>query len=191
MAKTANLLQDSYGGPDRIGLLLPLHWQTVCLLLGGVAAGATVDVATSARQLEGCAVAFVTADDADDALAAGVDDVLACSLTPFATRLAELPAMVLDVAVELSGHGDHYVGRPAGVDVRLDGRPIAVDALPLQEGDRVLTAMPPATHEGLTGLLAVLSAGAALILLASGDRDQALAQESATAWIDETGLHRR
>ncbi|MCU1588290.1 MAG: AMP-dependent synthetase and ligase [Frankiales bacterium] len=188
MAKTANLLHDSYDGAEHIGLLLPLHWQTVCLLLGGVAAGTTVNVASSVEQLAGCDVAFVAADQAEQALSAA-DEVIACSLTPFATRLAELPPMVLDAAVELPGHGDHFSGRPASADVRLDGEPVTAEPLPLDDSDRVLTAMAPATEAGLTGLLGVLSAGAALILLASGDRDQALAQESATAWIDEGGLH--
>ena len=39
VAKSANLLVDGYGGPGRVGLLLPLHWQTVALLLAGVATG--------------------------------------------------------------------------------------------------------------------------------------------------------
>jgi hypothetical protein len=148
-----------------------------------------VDVVSSVEQLDGCAVAFVAADQAESALA-NADEVIACSLTPFATRLAELPPMVLDAAIELPGHGDHYDGRPASADVRLDGEPVMVEPLPLTDADRVLTAMAPATQAGLAALLGVLASGAALILLASGDRDQALAQESATAWIDETGLHR-
>lgn len=190
MAKTANLLTDSYGTPERVGLLLPLHWQTVCLLLGGVAAGCTVVVAADAAELEGCAVAFVRADQAEAALDVGVEEVLACSLTPFATRLAELPPMVLDAALELPGHGDHFSGRPAAARLELGGAPFAAAPLELGARDRVLTALPPASAEGLGALLGVLAAGAALVLLAAGDREQALSQESATAWLDTAGLHR-
>ena len=42
MAKSANLLVDGLGTPETVGLLLPLHWQTVALLLAGVTTGATV-----------------------------------------------------------------------------------------------------------------------------------------------------
>lgn len=188
MSKTANLLNDGYGGVGRLGLLLPLHWQTVCLLLGGVAAGSTVVVASSPGHLTGCDVAFTSADQAGAALEAGVDEVLACSLTPFATRLHQLPPMVLDAAVELPGHGDHFGGRPSGVDVRVDDRAVQPAALELTAQDRVLTALPPSV--GLAGLLGVLQRGAALILLAEGDQARALTQESATAWLDESGLHR-
>ena len=189
VAKTANLLTDLYDAP-RVGLLLPLHWQTVCLLLGGVAAGSTVVVAATPEELTGCAVAFVAAHQASAALDAGVDDVLACSLTPFATPVGELPPMVLDAAVELPGHGDHFGGRPTASRIELGGQPFTAPALDLGAGDRVLTALAPATSEGLGALLGVLATGAALILLRAGDRELALAQESASAWVDETGLHR-
>ena len=40
VAKTANLLVDGHGlRGDRVGLLLPLHWQVVCFLLGTATAG--------------------------------------------------------------------------------------------------------------------------------------------------------
>lgn len=189
VAKTANLLTDLYDAPERIGLLLPLHWQTICLLLGGVAAGSTVVVASQADELEGCAVAFVAADQAVAALDAGVDEVLACSLTPFATRLTSLPPMVLDAAVELPSHGDYFGGRPAGARIELAGELFAAPRLALTATDRVLTELAPATPAGLGAVLGVLQAGAAVILLAGGDRESALRQESATAWVDEGGLH--
>jgi hypothetical protein len=147
-----------------------------------------VVVASDPEQLAGCDVAFVAADQAVAAQDAGVDEVLACSLTPFATRLAQLPAMVLDAAIELPGHGDHFSGRPKGFDIRVDDLAVQPAALDVGASDRVLTALSPT--EGLGQLLGVLQAGAALILLASGDREKAIAQESATAWIDETGLQR-
>jgi uncharacterized protein (TIGR03089 family) len=190
VAKTANLLTDGYGAPDRLGLLLPLHWQTVCLLLGGVAAGATVVVAADAEALAGCPVAFTDAHRAEAALDAGVDDVLACSLTPFATRLESVPPMVLDAAVEVPSYGDHFGGRPSSARIEVAGRPFAAPALDVGPTDRVLTTLDPATAEGLGALLGALRVGAAVVLLAGGDREAVIAGEAVTAWVDESGLHR-
>jgi uncharacterized protein (TIGR03089 family) len=190
VAKTANLLTDGYGAPDRLGLLLPLHWQTACFLLGGVAAGATVVVATSADDLAGCPIAFVAAQHAEAALDAGVDDVLACSLTPFGTRLASLPPLVLDAAVEIPTYGDHFGGRPSGVRLEVGGQPFTVPALDLTVADRVLTRLDPRTPEGLGALLGPLQAGAAVVLLLEGDEAAAIGQEHVTAVIDADGLRR-
>jgi uncharacterized protein (TIGR03089 family) len=190
VSKTANLLVDGYAGPDRVGLLLPLHWQTVCLLLGGVAAGATVVVAASPAELAGCPVAFTTADTAEAALDAGVEDVFACSLTPFATRLPAVPALVLDAAAEIPSYGDHFGGRPAAARLELAGQPYLPPAWDLTPADRVLTTLDPATPAGLGALLAPLRAGAALVLLVAGDLDAAVAQEGVTAVVDGAGLRR-
>ncbi len=208
MAKTANLLTDGYGGPDRLGLLLPLHWQAVCFLLGGVAAGATVVVATSASDLAGCPLAFVAAADAEAALDAGVDDVLACSLTPFGTRLASVPPMVLDAALEIPSYGDHFGGRPTTARIELGGRPFTWEPLDVGPADRVLTALDPATPAGLAALLGTLQTGAALVLLAGSASTEpgtseavttavraesvtaAIRAESVTAVVTETGLRR-
>lgn len=180
VAKTANLLTDGFASPERVGLLLPLHWQTVCLLLGGVAAGATVVVAASPEELEGCAVAFTAAEDAEAALDAGVDDVLACSLTPFATRLASVPAMVLDAAAEIPSYGDHFGGRPREARIQLAGKPFTAPTLGLGTTDRLLTTEPPSTDAGLGAILGALKAGAALILLRSGEASAAFTAEGAT-----------
>ncbi len=122
---------------------------------------------------------------------AGVDDVFACSLTPFATRLPSVPAMVLDAALEIPTYGDHFSARPREVSLEVAGRPFATASLDLGPTDRVLTALDPATPAGLQALLGPLQAGAALVLLADGDRDAAMTAESVTAWVDESGLHRR
>ncbi|MFN2540218.1 MAG: TIGR03089 family protein [Mycobacteriales bacterium] len=180
VSKTANLLVDGYGGPDRVGLLLPLHWQLPCLLLGAVASGATVVVVTSPDQLVGCAVAFTTAETAQAALEVGVDEVFACSLTPFATRLAEVPPGVNDAAVDIPSYGDHFSGRPGSVHVEVAGRPLAVPALDLGPEDRVLTSQDPRTTEGLGTLLGALAAGAAVVLLREGDAAAVAAQEGVT-----------
>lgn len=190
VSKTANLLTDGYGGPAAVGLLLPLHWQAVCFLLGGVAAGARVVVAATADDLADCELAFVSGDQAEAVLGAGVEEVLACSLTPFGTRLSELPPMVLDAAVEVPGYGDHFSGRPASAEVWLGASRFEPPPPGVGAGDRVLTALDPASSTGLGALLGTLRAGAALVLLRSGDREQALRGESATAWVDESGLHR-
>ena len=190
MCKTANLLTDGYGAADRLGLLLPLHWQTVCLLLGGVAAGATVVVAAAAEELAGCSVAFTDAARAEAALDAGVDDVLACSLNPFGTRLAELPPMVLDAAAEIPSYGDHFSGRPVAARLELGGRPFVPSPIDVGPTDRVLTSLDPSSPAGLDALLGPLRAGAALVLVRAGDRDTVIADESVTAWVDAEGLHR-
>jgi uncharacterized protein (TIGR03089 family) len=163
-AKTANLLV-AIGEPSRVGLLLPLHWQFVTLLLGGVAAGATVVVAREPADLADCEVAFVTASTAGAALDACGGDVLAVSTAPLGGRLRDLPAMVLDAGAELPSYGD-VLSRAAatGWCVELDGQPVGpLPDLGLTGADRVLTTLPPV--EGLAlGLLAPLAAGAALVL---------------------------
>ncbi len=63
VAKSANLLVDGLGGPRRVGLLLPLHWQTVALLLAAVATGAEVVVGSA----EGCDAVFASVDRLEQA----------------------------------------------------------------------------------------------------------------------------
>ena len=162
----------------------------MCLLLGGVASGATVVLAATPEALAGCGIAFVAADQAEAALDAGVDDVLACSLTPLGTRLGSVPPMVLDAAVEIPTYGDHFGGRPRTARVEVGGRSFDPPVWELRPTDRVLTALEPATPEGLAGLLGPLRAGAALVLLADGDPDAAVAAESVTAVVDRSGLRR-
>lgn len=180
VCKTANLLVDGCGGPERVGILLPLHWQTPCLLLGVVASGATAVVAQRPEQLAGCAAAFTTAAAAADVLAAGVDDVFACSLTPFAGRLREVPPGVLDAAVELPGYGDRFGGRPGAARVEVEGAPFEVPALDVGPADRVLTSGDPRTAAGLGVLLGALRAGASVVLLRSGDQAAVARQEGVT-----------
>lgn len=191
-AKTANLLLAT-GAPGRVGLRLPLHWQAVTLLLGITATGATAVVASTVGGLAGCDVVFVTADDADAALAVCDGDVLAVSTAPLGGRLAGLPAMVLDAGAELPTYGD-VLGRPAAGTwtVECDGAPVpAPPDLGLGPADRVLTVLAPA--DGLLlGLLAPLVAGAALVL-APGRLDQdAVRAERVTAsvGVDLDGVRR-
>lgn len=183
VCKTANLLADGYGRPDRVGLLLPLHWQAVCFLLGAAASGATVVVASSPEYLAECALAFTDADRAEAALDAGVEDVLAVSGHPLGARLRVVPPLVLDAAVEVPGYGDHYPG-PFAVDpvVELDGAPFVTPDLGLGPGDRVLTTLPLTTVAGLGVVLAALRAGASLVLVVQpgADLDALVATERVT-----------
>jgi uncharacterized protein (TIGR03089 family) len=182
VSKTANLLVDGYGRPDRVGLLLPLHWQLPCFLLGAAAAGATVVVATGPAALAGCGLAFVSVEHAEGALDAGVDDVLVASGHPLGARLPAVPAMCLDAAVEVPTYGDRFPGPfPTGTAVLLDDEPFAAPDLGLGSEDRVLTALAPSTAQGLGVLLATLRVGGSLVLLADGDASSVAAAERVTA----------
>jgi uncharacterized protein (TIGR03089 family) len=180
VAKSANLLVDSLGGPRTIGLLLPLHWQTVALLLAGVATGASVVLATDADGLTGCDAAFVLAVDAVAALDAGVGDVLALSGHPLGVPAGPLPGLALDYAREVPSYGDHFGGpRPAEHRVAAGGRPVT-PTTGLSAADRVLTTLAPADPIGAGVLLGALSAGAGLVLLAAGDAAAVARAERAT-----------
>lgn len=182
VAKSANLLVDGLGGPQRVGLLLPLHWQSVALLLAGVAAGAEVVLAAGVEELAGCEAAFVGVEHAAAALDAGVSDVLALSGHPLGAPCGPLPAMVEDYAREVPSYGDGWSGpRPLDPRVLLGGTPVAVPALEVTAADRVLLGGTLTDAAG--PLLAVLRAGAALVLLPdpSGvDLDRVVADERAT-----------
>lgn len=183
VAKSANLLVDGLGGPQRVGLLLPLHWQSVALLLAGVAAGAEVVLAAGPGELAGCEAAFTTAEHAAAALDAGVDDVLALSGHPLGAACGPLPATVDDYAREVPSYGDGWSGpRPAAPTVLVGGRSVAPLDLGLGPADRVL--LTGALPEAAAALLGVLRAGAALVLLPdpSGvDLQRVVADERATA----------
>lgn len=195
VAKSANLLVDGLGSPERVGLLLPLHWQTVALLLAGVATGATVVVAAEPAGLEGCDVAFVAGPQAAAALDAGVDEVLALSGHPLGAPLPAVPPMVSDYAREVPAYADHWGGlAPAGWSLEVGGAPLGpLPALRLGPADRVLVALDPADPQGLAVLLAALAAGAALVLapdptsldLAAVTRDERL---TACAGVTVPGL---
>lgn len=166
VAKSANLLVDGLGGPSRVGLLLPLHWQTVCLLLAGVATGATVVVAADADGLTGCDAAFVLGEHVEAALDAGVDEVLALSGHQLGAPLPSVPLPATDYAREVPSYADHWGGSaPATSRVEAGGAAVAPRTdLGLSTSDRVLVAGDPAHPELLAALLGALAAGAALVL---------------------------
>jgi hypothetical protein len=88
--------------------------------------------------------------------------------------------MVLDAAAEIPSYGDHFGGRPREARIELDGRPFTAPTLGLGTTDRLLTTEAPSTEAGLGAVLGALQAGAALILLRSGDASAAFAAEGAT-----------
>ncbi len=192
--KTANLLV-AQGSPARVGLLLPLHWQVVTLLLGGLAAGATVVVARAVPELAGCDVTFVTADDAQAALDVCEGEVLAVSTAPLGGRLRDLPPLVLDAGAELPSYGDVLV-MPAAAGWAVEHAGALLGPLPdlgLGPADRVLTALPPWTADGLvTGLLTPLAAGSALVLASGlvGAADVAAERVTASVGVDLAGVRR-
>jgi uncharacterized protein (TIGR03089 family) len=192
VAKSANLLVDGLGQPARVGLLLPLHWQTVALVLAGVATAATVVLAEDADGLAGCGAAFVLEAAAAAALDAGVDDVLALSGHPLGAPAGALPGLVLDYAREVPTHADHFGGpRPGPTRVEAAGRPVE-PVTGLSASDRVLTTLAPADPTGAAVLLGALAAGAGIILLRDGDSARVAQAERATvtAGIAVTGLPR-
>jgi len=190
VAKTANLLVDGLGSPQRVGLLLPLHWQTLCLLLATVATGATAVVADEPDELDGCDAAFVVAGRAAEALDQGVDEVLALSGHPFGVALPAvppLPTMVQDYAREVPAYGDSWGGAaPARVSVEVGGGPLPeLPALGLSAADRVLVGISPTDPAALAVLLAVLRAGASVVLVPGDEVDlpATAATERATATL--------
>jgi uncharacterized protein (TIGR03089 family) len=190
VAKSANLLVDGLGGPGRIGLLLPLHWQTVALLLAGVASSATVVLATEPGGLAGCDVAFVLPEQAEAALDAGVADVLAVSGHPLGLRATGLPPVVLDYATEVPSYADHFGGpRPTRALIEAGGAPLEL-LRGVEAAGRVLTTLDPMEPVGAAVLVGALAAGASLVLLRSGDPQGVAAAEhvTATAGIPLQGL---
>ncbi|MDP9498175.1 MAG: TIGR03089 family protein [Actinomycetota bacterium] len=181
-AKTANLLRTT-STADRVGLLLPLHWQAVTLLLGTLAAGATAVVARSPDDLADCDVAFAAADAAQEALDACSGDVYAVSPAPLGGRLRDLPPLVLDAGVELPVQGDALLtAAPRSWRVELAGA--AYETAPdlgIGPADRVLTALPPSTADGLAVLLGALAHGSALVLAPTPPDPGAVAAEQITA----------
>ncbi len=161
-AKTANFLE-AQGSPDRVGVLLPLHWQAITLLLGITSTGATAVVAGAVADLDGCALAFTTADQSAAALDV-VDEVVAVSLAPFGGRAAGptgLPQMVLDAGEELPVHGDHYRGPHNGL-VEVGGATVEPFGSGLGPDDRVL--IDRGLVHCLPELLTALAAGASVLL---------------------------
>ncbi len=175
-AKTANLLRDELGaGPgSRIAVLLPAHWQTAAVLLGIWYIGSEVVLGPGEAD-----VALCTADRFADAEAAvGPGEIAVLSLDPFGKPVAGLPVGVTDYATAVRVHGDQVIPeRQPGP--ALDGRSVAellaaaadsAASQGLTADDRVLSSARWDTPDELiANFLAVLAAGASLVLVANPD----------------------
>jgi uncharacterized protein (TIGR03089 family) len=197
VAKTAHLLVDGLGEPDSVGVLLPLHWQTLVVVLAGVATGATVVVASSLDELAGCDTVFTTVDRSAAAVGLGIENVLAVSDHPLGLPPGSVPPLVIDHAREVPGYGDSWPGRaPRPPDVVAGRVPLpALPALGLTSADRVLVAGSPSGADRLALLLGSLAEAAALVLLpdpAGCDVPAVARQESvtATAGVQAPGVRR-
>ena len=166
VAKTANLMVDGYGAPGKIGVLLPLHWQFVVVLLAGVAVGATVEVAAKPIDLNGCDYAFVHAPYAEAVRSMDVDEVFALSGHPLGAPCHSVGSMITDYAREVPSYADFFGGQlPMGAGIQLHHQLVP---LPPADGwtaaDRVLITGSPSTPAGLATILRALRAGASLVL---------------------------
>jgi uncharacterized protein (TIGR03089 family) len=179
VAKTANLLVDGYASPARVGLLLPLHWQAVCVLLGAVAAGAEVVVGRVPDDLAACDLVLCTVDDA--AALAAAPDLLVAPTHPLGAPPPGVPAGAGDLAREVPSYADHWGGpAPASYAVLVDGAPVEPAAGPTT-ADRVLVT--GALPDALPGVLGALRAGAAVVLVpdpGAVDLDAVRAEERVT-----------
>ncbi|HWC81262.1 MAG TPA: TIGR03089 family protein [Pseudonocardiaceae bacterium] len=181
-AKTANWLRDECdvepGMP--VSVALPAHWQTVGVLLGAWWCGARV-----VTEPAGAAVAFV----APEAKAEGAELVAAVALDPLGRGLTgEPPAGILDYLNEIRVFGDDF--QP--------WQPVSGDTLALADytvdhaiaeaqtraahhnftaDSRIMSTMDWADPDAvLTGLLSVLSSGAALVQCAHPDQTKLAAR---------------
>jgi uncharacterized protein (TIGR03089 family) len=184
-AKTANLLRDELGaGPgSRVAVLLPAHWQTAAVLLGiwwiGAEAVFGQETAPEARwETTPADIALCTADRLDEADGTGAGEVAVLSLDPFGKPAPGLPVGVTDYATAVRVHGDQIVPErvpgPAlngwTVTEVLAAAARQAAARGLTDADRVMSTAGWDTAEDLIAeLLAVLSAGASLVLVANSD----------------------
>jgi uncharacterized protein (TIGR03089 family) len=182
VAKTANLLRDDVGSSpgDRVGVLLPAHWQTAAILLGAWTAAAVVSGSAA-----GTEAAFCTAARVEEA--AGAGEVFALSLAPLGRRFPSGPPDgTRDYSVDVLTQGDRWTGRPVPDAVpALDTGSGTVTAGDLVEialrraaelgmiaGDRVLISTEWDSATGwVDGLLVPLAAGASIVLVANPDPD--------------------
>ncbi|HEX4702094.1 MAG TPA: TIGR03089 family protein [Pseudonocardiaceae bacterium] len=168
-AKTANWLRDECDvepGSD-VTVLLPAHWQTVGVLLGAWWCGARITDDPAGAQ-----VAFVT----PGVEVRGADTVAVVSLDPLGRGLATAPTDgSLDYLNEIRVHGDDF--RPwqpvpgtahallsSTVDELVAAAHDRATTLGIEAGTRALSTLDWTLPDGvLSGLLAVLAAGASLV----------------------------
>lgn len=132
VAKTANLFLDEYllDPGDTVRITVSSHWLTPVFVGAALAAGlATTDDPDLPAALIVCGP-----DEVDDLTTAS--PILACSLTPFATRFTTtLPDGVDDYGLLWPGQSDAFVGPPA-----------APNAVAARSGDTMLTQADVVAH---------------------------------------------
>ena len=173
VSKTANLLTDELGcdAGDTLLLDLPPHWLVPVFLGAAWTAGLAV---TRDPGVEHRVV--VCGPDSLESHR-GAEEVLACSLLPFAVRFSTpLPAGVLDYGLLWPGQSDVFVApepvTPDTVAWLSDGTAwTQADLLERAaeqgrpEGERLLTDRHPAIAEGVPAFLGPLSRQGSLVLL--------------------------
>ncbi|MEO9328212.1 TIGR03089 family protein [Gordonia aurantiaca] len=175
-AKTGNHLLDEIGlaTGDVVVVDLPEHWQTACILLGALWAGADVHCGRTDSDAD-ATVVFTSLDRLHDHPDA--DEIVVASLDPFALPLRDLPPGVGDYGSAVRVHGDQFVSRSpaaaaldgvATADVLAAARASA-EADGIGAGTRVASARPWHTADGVRDhLLAPLVAGGSLVHVSNG-----------------------
>lgn len=194
VAKTANLLVDGLGAApgDRVGLLLPAHWQNAVWLFACWSAGLVACPGATDTEIVAAG---------PDHLDVDVPEVVGLSLDAFGMPLADCPAGVTDYATEVRGYGDRFDARPnpgalaveyAGVGVT--GERLMAETPDMPVGSRVLTTVSFVTLRELrAGLLAPLTSGGSVIICQNIDEsalDRRIALEHVTAVV-RTGSAQR
>jgi uncharacterized protein (TIGR03089 family) len=171
VSKSANFLLDELmlEPGEAVAVPLPAHWQTAVMEVAVLVAGGRL-TGGSARitcWLDGT-------DLPDDPI---VEEIVGFALRPMGLGLPAAPAGVLDYAVDVRAHGDHFTPR----------YPLAtLDPVPLSE--RVLT-------DRLDPLLPALAGGGSLVLCrrpdaASLPHRAEVERATATIGLDVAGLPR-
>jgi uncharacterized protein (TIGR03089 family) len=173
VSKTANLLTDELGldAGDTVLLDLPSHWLVPVFL--GAAWSSALSVTTDAAVPHGVVVCGPDSIARHD----GADQLVACSLLPFAVRFADaLPPGVLDYGVLWPGQSDVFMPvTPPTPDTPawLEPGDVRTQAELLEEarragyapGARLLTDVHPASAHGVPAFLGPLLSGGSLVLL--------------------------
>jgi uncharacterized protein (TIGR03089 family) len=170
VAKTANLLRDGLGAAPgaRVGLLLPLHWQTTVWFVACWAAGMVASPGAT-----GTDVVVASPDELAAITGGAAIDVVGLSLAPLGRPLQEPPPGVLDYAIEVPAYGDRFEpdARPAPDDPALEigGRTYVhsdlTDLWGLLPGDRLLTTLPVDTIDGVRAAIAAPIASDASVVI--------------------------
>ena len=179
VSKNANLLTDELGLDvgDTVLLDLPGHWLVPVFL--GAAWSAGIAVTTDARVDHDLVVCGPEGVDRH----ADAEQVVACSLLPFAVRFATpLPPAVLDHGLLWPGQSDVFVAvDPPGQETVAWRSPEAArtqaellgaaGGVGHDQGVRLLTDTHPAADGGVPAFLAPLVHGGSLVLLRHPETD--------------------